>query len=412
MFTSLSATDVFGTYKDELRELRERVEQFSPVSVGKKAFIKTITRLVDELTDQLDIMALDLDRAGRTKYATESARRTLDLFCYHVNNILEASGISLDLEYFLDQVVDDFKVESQIPVVLMPYAVLGSDDMITKLRKILSMFLFPSDLGKTCIRVIYVPQTLIRDPLYWPLLIHEIAHAVEDIVLRATEKFYPLKTILDLDPESIAFRKHEYSMEHEVDTIATRYSGPIYVRKLFENYFYEEISISPSHPIWLERFKIMLREVHPGIDSLADIRSRLRNVPPGLIQSKSIEHLPEILEAGREFLEKIGMEFRPSASAVNNVKKKLVNLHPYTEDMRLLLNAAYLAKSVAISNLIDERLEHEGISKKEVGREQMEQLQRDAKRHYDTFVRDCLRLTRLRKVFPQVVSDRGRSSKA
>jgi hypothetical protein len=389
----LSQADSLNAYKEQLTELKEEIDRYNPASYGKAVFAKTVASLIEKFLTQIDDIAIDLDKAGGPRQAIEMTRRQLDLFSYEIGKILESSKIPLDMEYFVDQVLEDFGQD--LPVVLMPAPALESDDLVTKLRAIMSMFEFPRELKGSCIYVISTPDALVRDPLYWPLIVHEIAHAIEDTSLKTIQRLYPLTGFET--PEDVLFVKHEYSMEHEADTIATRYMGPVYVRKLFESYFYEEVTISASHPFWPERFKVMLSEVYKGIDDLEDVRVGLEDIDRGLIPSSSIEHLTEILTEARELLDRRKINFRADRQLLDRVREKLIDFRPYTEDMRILLNAAYFARPAAVKQFVKERAEGRSLDPAE----ELE-FQTRAEKEYKVFIRDCVRLTRLRKLFTKV----------
>jgi hypothetical protein len=386
----LSAKDSFKAYNEELSELKEEIDRTSPASLGESAFAETVKLLINELTKQVDEMSADMEKAEEVKYAIETARRQLDLFTYQIHRVLEGYA-PIGLEYFLDQIMEDMHVD--IPVLLTPGHYLRSYNVVKSLRTMVSMFLFPHDLETKFIWVIDTPQALVRDPLFWPLIVHEIAHAIEDNLLKTIHKFYPLTGFEK--PESIPFITHEYAMEHEVDTIATKYIGPVYVRKVFEGYYYKEITISASHPIWADRIRIMLDACKDG-DNLHDIRGRLGRIRGGFIKSDNIEHLPEILKAARTFVREKNLEFSPDTDLLHQVKDKLVGFKAYTQDMRLLLNAAYMARNEAISKYVKERTyQNPNISK-----EDLERISREARKEFDAFISDCIRLTRLRKLHP------------
>ena len=95
-----------------------------------------------------------------------------------------------------------------------------------------------------------MPSSVIRTPLNWPLVVHEIGHILERQKWNLVDAHYPYPIVPSLAPDDM---KSCYAQEFQADFVAVSYFGPVFARRLLEVYYTRACGISKTHPQWKDR---------------------------------------------------------------------------------------------------------------------------------------------------------------
>jgi len=201
-------------------------------------------------------------------------------------------------------------------------------------------------------------HSLIRTPLNWPLIAHEIGHILERQKWNLVNTHYPYPTVPSLSPPDL---KSYYAQEFQADFIALSYFGPIFPRRLLENYYTREFLISKTHPSWKERFDAIadkLQEMGFSKES-TDLKEVSAQEKTSLIGRGSIEHLNEILAQTEVEINKTGGLYARDTDKENKAKTRLNHFTLYTDDIRTLLNVADSVRETVLQSSSDLRKKRE-----------------------------------------------------
>lgn len=105
---------------------------------------------------------------------------------------------------------------------------------------------------KQHLRMIRCPSAILNAPILWPVLLHELAHVLEDFFLNLVGPV-PLAKPSDGIPKEVYVPS--YKLEYLCDYVAAKLVGAVFVKILREFYFAETRVIFPTHPTWYLRTK-------------------------------------------------------------------------------------------------------------------------------------------------------------
>jgi hypothetical protein len=238
--------------------------------------------------------------------------------------------------------------------------------------------------------VFRVPPSIIKEPLNWPLVAHEVGHVLEQTQVKAIVSVHgprPSNRELILDPWSTVSMKFLHSEEFQADFIASYLFGPSFEERLVSNYFTQEISLSPTHPSWENRIKVLHEYgldllpgkgkyeeiIRPYVDRIRDQLAAITTVSSDFANPK------DVLGKTAEALNGRLTPFDCTCRGLDESRLRLGLFLPYTADYRCLLNAAILCINEAMKTYREEDFRS--------GRDE---------REYRYLVEDCVRLCHLR----------------
>ncbi len=204
--------------------------------------------------------------------------------------------------------------------------------------------------------IINVPPSLASTPLNWSLIIHEVGHILEKQKWQIVKNYYgyPTPWTSSSQPLVEGDVKSRYSQEFQADFIAVSCFGPAYALKLLALYYTREISISPTHPAWIERFALMAEQLEKmGFSTQAVKLNQVNEGEKSLISRDRIEQLQTILSETEAKLKQTGYGFTCEPTATERAKNRLNQFTSYTDDIRTLLCAADEALSSLLNSISD-----------------------------------------------------------
>jgi len=303
--------------------------------------IRIVQSDVEEILDEI----AQIRREDIKIHRSDRIHRVLEEFLYLVDTIqTTASQIPLEL-YCLTRISLREVAHEGVRVVLISGASLGTTNLADGLRNLFLGFFDKAvshiDSNFPFYWIIYVPPSLIRAPLSWPLLAHEIGHILEREDWKVVNQYYPYPTVSSptRQPYVESEVKSRYAQEFQADFVALSYFGPIFAQRLLAVYYTRELVISPTHPSWSERFAAMAEklEVMGFPDEAANLRQVGVEEAP-LISRERLEHLCDIFSETTRLLDEARCVYTRDTTKENKARNRLSRLSTYTDDMRTLLN--------------------------------------------------------------------------
>jgi len=351
----------------------------------KKLLCEIVEIVEVDIEDILDEIA-QISREDIKIHRSDRIHRVLEEFLYLVDTIqTTTSQTPLEL-YYLARVTLCGLGHEDIKVVLISGASLGTTNLADGLKNLFSGFfnqvLTYIDSHFPFYWIIYVPPSLVRAPLSWPLIAHEIGHVLERQEWKVVNKHYPYPTVSSptRQPYIESDVKSRYAQEFQADFVALSYFGPIFAHRLLAIYYTRELVISPTHPSWSERFAALAGKLEE-MGFLAEA-TKLRQVggeEAPLISRERIEHLDDIFSETAGLLSGAGCLYTRDAAKEKKAQSRLARFSPYTDDMRTLLNVA----DVVIESMLQST---DGLAKK-----------RELESEFDYLLLDSIRLTYIKQ---------------
>jgi len=373
------------SFREPLKRLRDEVGTLHLPYHSKRA-ATLVGDLIGVVSEEVGVTSQDIpdlrtpaDKSRRSR----SLHYSLEQFVNFVETIVLASK---DVPVSFLQLVE--MIEAELPegwrfgFLVRNYPELGTLDMNAYLSKLLEPFVNACRFleNEHSCRVFLVPPSILTDPLNWPLISHEIAHVLELTQLHVVQKVHG-PSPKSSDPQDAAMVKYRHSEEYQADLIAAILFGPSFVMRVLSIYFSQEIRLSTSHPAWEQRLKALL-EV--GLPRLRDgdvyknlIGDSLKGISlEGGIVTHDVVNLPTVLDKTFEVIKDRLNQFDCQSLGLKAARERLGRFLPYTEDYKVLLNAAVLNESEAMSAYASSKL---GPPER-------------AAREYRYLVADCVRL--------------------
>lgn len=382
------------SYFSLLRATKEEVEQIKIPGLGEKRFKHMVYQLVDDLIIDLKehVSTIEeLEDVDTKSELSESIHRSLEAFLNWIDVILRhCNAVSLELHEFVSYILKDLNLEN-IDYLLLSGSELSEASLSEGLSKLfIALFEKARDritreFPSFCI--IFIPQSLLKNPINWSLCVHEIGHMVENERLRIVENFYPrpefspVSTRIMYNSEAL---KHWYSKEFQADFFAQSYCGPIFTSQLVDNFFTKEIFILPTHPSWEERTRALAEELRKMKleDFARRLMERAKELPHSdpLIKREALEHLSTIIDKTKNFLLENNSIYEIKNEKLESVRESLENFVPYTDDVKVLLNVAEEVKRTLLDST-------KGLKRKE-----------KIEIEFDNLIEDSIRLSNLKRI--------------
>jgi hypothetical protein len=381
---------LFGKIVDDVEQdvIGSEMNGFSESHL-KQFMLAVVKKLRLDLTDFFKEMASIRD-SEIIFHRSFFVHRVLEDFEYEIATICRhASEVPVEIHNFIEYLMLDFE---RIGVKTPDYVLLQGRDLSTTnysngLIRLFTAFPRTRRLIESSYPFfweIFLPPALIRNTVDWVFVIHEIGHMIESESFRIVDQVYADSIASEVFGEANLI-KMQYSREFQADAITTIVLGPIFPTRTIMNYYTKEIRVSPTHPAWSERLSVMqevLKEIGVEMKGLEGLMERLPHETP-LIQRDSIENLPGIL---RETMERLrSTMYSQNHLEIEECKKQLERMTPFTKNVRILLNAAEDSRKTLINS----------IGKKKE-RERFE-------REFNYLLKDSIRLSYIRKIFEPVI---------
>jgi hypothetical protein len=239
--------------------------------------------------------------------------------------------------------------------------------------------------------IMYVPPSLTRTPLNWPLIGHEIGHILERQKWEIVNGYYSYPIVSSpirlpyYEPDT----KSYYAQEFQADFVALCYFGPIFARRLLRNYYTRELVISPTHPAWTERFgAIADRLEQMGFSTEATTLRQVSEAEPSLIGRDRIEHLNVIFSKTEDMLIQVNCTYNPDHIGEKKATDRLSRFAVYTDNTKILLNVA--------DKVVEKMLAA-------VSGPNMESTKRDMESDFDYLLKDSIRLNYIKRLVSPVL---------
>jgi len=347
-----------------------------------KRFLVGIIEKVDAQIEPIVQEIQEITRDDIKRERSDRVHRNLEGFLYDVDLIRTATlQIPIELYYFTKDALCHLRHE-EIKVVFIPGASLGTTNLSDNLKNLFEFLEgIPSYIDSVFpfYWIILVPPSLIRTPLNWPLIAHEIGHILERQSWNLVSEYYGYPIVPSLAPADM---KSCYAQEFQADFVALSYFGPIFARRLFAIYDTGEFAISLTHPPRRERFDAIADKLQEmGFSSEATVLKELSSrEEPSLIVRSSVEHLNEILTETARMLNESSCVYSQHHVREGKAKSRLDRFTPYTDDLRILLNVAEGALKDILQSTSDPAEKRE--------------LERD----FDYLLVDSIRLTYIKQI--------------
>jgi hypothetical protein len=325
-----------------------------------KRLLVGIVEKVEEQVEQILQEIAEITNEDIKISRSDRVHRNLEQFLFDLDLMGTATlQIPTELYYLTKASLRDLGHED-VKVVLIPEASLGTTNFSDALRELFVSF----DNVLTYINsvfpfywIILVPPSLIRTPLNWPLIAHEIGHILERQKWNLVKEYYRYPIVPSLSPPDI---KSYYAQEFQADFVALLYFGPIFARRLLEIYYTREFMISKTHPSWRERFEAIADELEKaGFSTEAThLKEVSKKEEPSMIGRGSVEHLKNILSEIESKLSGSSCIYTQDDAEEKQAKRRLDRFVPYTDAIRTLLNVAdsvLQSKLQAVSDPTDKR---------------------------------------------------------
>jgi len=347
------------------------------VAMTARLLIKDVSRIADLMLPNIESQKELLDR-----FKTISS--SIGIFIYFVENyILQSRGIPRSFYQLTELIRSELPEEWKFNYLACKGTSLGVLPINKYLMKILKSFLITRKeiANYPPLWLFIAPSSILRSPLEWSLVAHEIGHIIEKNNLRVLSRQYPDYKDTDT-PLSTAKIRYEYAGELQADFIGAYFFGLSFIRQAIEEYYEDEQSLSLSHPSWGERVNVLVQHGLPNLPATDKCRDLLENyigdlrLDPGLIRISESE-VHTLISKTKEILNDSRIPpFDCGCKEFNDACEKLRQFLPYAKDYRVLLNGAILEQDNAISYYVTNKLGDEDKRFKE----------------YDYLIQDCLRL--------------------
>jgi hypothetical protein len=340
--------------KDYIKSVRIRADY-------REAIVDTLNDILDavynELLSEVEILSqiasiiIHTEREVKIKeqvmeLRSKSITDRLDYLLYIVERIMKeecSSDIYSFVNYYWWHLIKQLSPSQVLSNdIRMPLIIIVKSH-ITRTGSLIR--LVEQILGFSCkprydLWIIECPLRAEKYPLEWPIILHEVIHILHDTLLNIVPKYYrraPADT-----PEG---RRYNHSLEYLCDFLATQLIGPVYPLRIKDFYFIGEYEISLTHPAWTERlmllndyFSQLLLKIDYDVKNQIEEFLKKYYTPPSFTRP---DKLRDILNEAVNMLNiDINMSF--NVDELKNAIHRLSNFLPYTKDVTMLFNAAYI----------------------------------------------------------------------
>jgi hypothetical protein len=259
----VKGTTLKSPYGEEIKDIFEDVVN---------GFINYLKVFSDE--------AVDLRQEARYR-RMDQIRILSDTLLGIIEDILSQEA-STELYYFLDYYLDllvDGKILTDRPKILI---IKGYGTQTYNLLDLIaSIFVSDSDVISKLWRdqrrelwIIEVSPKIEGNVFEWPILLHELAHIVEDNLKIVDTKFKICYWPWELQTGSVEVMEYFHCKEYVCDYIALLLCGPIWLFVLYDLYLLPTYRIPTTHPEWINRVMIVKDRVS---SYLCDLKQKISN---------------------------------------------------------------------------------------------------------------------------------------
>ena len=344
---SVLAETIASRIRAAVRNLADAKEQIKKEGIKgdtDDSLKRLLVGIVEKIEAQIEFILQEIKEIRKDEVKrgrSDRVHRALEGFLFDVDLIRTTTlQIPTELCYLTKAALRKLGHED-IKVVLIPEASLGTTNLSDSLKSLSEFFedvLDYIDSDFPFYWIIFVPPSLIRTPLNWPLVVHEIGHILERQKWQLVGKYYEYPIVPSLFDRDM---KSYYAQEFQADFVAVSYFGPIFVRRLFAVYDTGEFKISLTHPPRRERFGAIAETLEQmGFSSEAnDIRKKIEKEKV-TIGSGPIEYLNDIRSETVGKLNESSCVYSRDDAEERKARNRLDRFAVYTDDVRTLLNVA------------------------------------------------------------------------
>lgn len=236
------------TYKIHLRRFSESLDEadlFWKSGLPVKTALKEVAT---SLIKEIDIKIAELEAADEPWLKATLSRASvlgLEEFIHFGESLVkdiryiqkDHRSVGKELYYFVQCVLDDFSAYP-VTVVITTHTSLRTISFWEILKKTLEQFpdtksLISSRRSASRIWIVQVPLSLLRNPLNWALVAHELGHIMEIEYIRIVDPAFALKAdeLKWFTPNVIRTHKR-HAMEYQADLFASIVLGPVFAKIL------------------------------------------------------------------------------------------------------------------------------------------------------------------------------------
>lgn len=372
-----------NTYREQgLRRLSSILKDYKAFVDNKLQYVnlsgrydfylkKLSSSLADKIKSSIDALQSSplADKESESRFLSVAASGLLEYYHLIIELTQGAADAPKNLYFFADEIFSELGGR-EIPYLIKAELreTIPSTYEVCKdtAKQLLINFSDTSEyLTQMRLHVICISPTIINNPLDWVLIGHEIAHILEKESLKIVQLSYPqLKPTDYLGPATSAGSKLDvpdedtsepkWCLELACDLIAATAFGPIYAKRLIENFLKpSEPEMSLSHPFWKLRIRLVADELNQlgWRDDAKDVEARIDSVKlaNGFPESYTPRHWNQVRDKLRQAMKGKGIEYRNSTAReklILTLRSRLGDLKPCTSvqgqmvDPRDILNAA------------------------------------------------------------------------
>jgi hypothetical protein len=352
------------TYKLHLKNFSKDVDKIRLLTRCGAPIKKSLMDIVDKLITEIDtkIVLIESTHDKRIKtIISKSCILSLEEFIYFGERILndfyqiqsDHRNVGSEIYFFVQNVVDDF---SNYPVSILigrsPF--LTTFDFWYHLSFLLSPFTdtikyINDKKNQERIWIIQVPQSLLRNPLNWSLVVHEIGHIFEGEYINAIDlEFERVKHDMEeLNPD-VVITQMKHAREYQADVFAATYIGPVFSIIMNLNFYTSEINMPGTHPDWEERLnklttvnlKHLVNEALGKEYPIKGYDETFKYTGRAVLKADTIIPLKDILIKTIKFVDESNNIFSYKDFKKSFAIEAIENLLPNTRNIKYVLNAA------------------------------------------------------------------------
>jgi hypothetical protein len=339
-----------------------------PISGKYSEYLKRILDdLYKKMSLSLDTLTMSMLSSNVANVLNASTRYNVSRTWHTVLDIAQnTSNIPEELYFFVDSVYDRLGGET-VPYFIMRTLTQLVPGTLDICKYVLRPFVINLKgaydyLENKKAYVIFTTPSIVKNPVDWPLLVHETAHILEEEKLQIAQQYYPqLKdeqffgshNLSATSGFSVDVAVPNWALEISCDIISTISCGPIFGYRLLDNFLRPEKYLSETHPPTKKRLKLISDELekYGWKEAASDIRDKTKRIKlPNFIERTPLpEHTHKIIKRIRTKSHELGIEYQCTPAVQEHVKiigSKLNSLKPCitvkgeSVDLKDLLNAS------------------------------------------------------------------------
>ncbi|MGD0145917.1 MAG: hypothetical protein ABSB53_03575 [Nitrososphaerales archaeon] len=320
----------------------------------------------------------------------EAFRTKLDYLFYEIDAMLHEE-VASPLQDFLNIYLERFG-EGNIVLLLKKETRLNSRPLNEWLDEEFSISLAS---GPIRIWVINCPVRTEMNPLEWPIIIHELAHVLEEEKYKLLQTVWPgidYSNLPDVRIKGGGISRDgaliHQTLEYICDMIAYRLTGPAYIFRMYDAHLTPSFTVPGSHPSWINRIIALQRlddgnRVAKNVQRLGELTETIRKQVAGL-ERETRSEIPGNLKKLDNQLAKRLPYAKITQKDFSRCEKRLSDFLPYTDDVTVLINSGYAI-----------------LEGKRFGKKVIEHFENDEYKLISEFyylVGDCVRLARTSEI--------------